>query len=40
MSPNSKNFELELARFKAFQKNIQNKKFKVTSSGIPKKKKS
>ena len=39
MSTKSKNFEMELARFKAFQKNIQHKKFKVSSSGIPKKKK-
>lgn len=38
MKPNSADFETELARFKAFQKNIQNKKFKVTASGIPKKK--
>ena len=40
MEPGSETFELELARFKAFQKNIRNKKFKVTSRGIPKKKKS
>lgn len=38
MSTNSKNYDLELARFKAFQKNIQHKKFKVSSAGIPKKK--
>ena len=37
MEPGSDTFELELARFKAFQKNIKNKKFKVTSRGIPKK---
>ena len=40
MKPGSDLFELELARFKAFQRNIKNKKFKVTAAGIPKKKKS
>ena len=40
MKVSSSDFEMELARFKAFQKNIQNKKFKVTATGIPKKKKS
>ena len=40
MTPGSESFELQLARFKAFQKNIKNKKFKVRTTGIPKKKKS